>query len=118
QFSSEGQAGVLAGDFAQFLAVVVRMPYWRDVLHYSGNGELSEMRRAAEAFEGDFAGDEDLVIARRSLIRSLAISEDADIVARLHAAVSSSAGIRDQWGQDAAPLFGRFTIDDNPMFGG
>jgi hypothetical protein len=44
--SSEGQAGLLASNLAEGLAIVVWLPYWRDRLKLSGGGQLDEMRRA------------------------------------------------------------------------
>src|ERR1700761_4140514 len=47
--SSEGAAGIIALDFHAFIQLIVTHPYWRDMLHFSGEGKLSEMRRAAVA---------------------------------------------------------------------
>jgi hypothetical protein len=41
-----------------------------------------------------------------------------NVVAELHAAVSSNVVIHDQRGNLTASLFNRFTIDDNPMVAG
>lgn len=114
-FGSEGSAGAIAENVAGFLALVVRMPYWRDVLHYSGGGQIEQMRRAAAALEDDFAYDDHGLMARETLIAALEIEQSGDIIAELHATSSSGARIRDQWGSDAEPLFGRFVIEDNPM---
>lgn len=114
-FSSEGAAGVVGKDFETFITIVVAMPFWRDVLKYSKNGNLDEMRRAAEALEDDWAEDEDVAASRGDLLEWLKLNEDADVVADLHTAVRTSGPIADAWGNPSETLFGGFTIDDNPM---
>jgi hypothetical protein len=115
-FSSEGEAGVLAKDFATFLTIVVALPFWRDVLKYSAHGKTAEMRRATGILEDDLFGDEDAVTSRDQLAELLDLDEEIDVVAEIHAAASSNVKIHDQWGNLTASLFGRFTIDDNPMW--
>lgn len=44
--SSEGQAGVIASSFNAFVALLITMPFWLDVLKFSGSGKLSEMEKA------------------------------------------------------------------------
>jgi len=80
--SSEGQAGVVAADIGEFVALLVACPYWRDILKYSANGDLHQMRRAAAALAATYEDDEDLDealaveasrrhISRAALIREL-----------------------------------------------
>jgi hypothetical protein len=57
--SSEGAAGIVAADFDEFIKLIVACPYWRDILKFSGNGKLEEMRRAAAALEATYDGDDD-----------------------------------------------------------
>ena len=114
--SSEGQAGIIAADFEEFIQLIVACPYWHDVLNFSANGNLAEMRRAAAALEATL-DDEDEVNEARDLVRSdLALAEVADPVAALHRAVSSSDVIvRAPDGNPFTSLLGRFTIDDSPL---
>jgi hypothetical protein len=115
--SSEGQAGVIAADLESLLALIVTCPHWQDLLKYSGKGESAqEMRRAAPFLESSWIGDdEEFAEARAFLTSELGISEPPDLVGALHRAVSTPIDIRFH-GQPATPLFGRFTIDDNPFF--
>jgi hypothetical protein len=110
-FSSEGEAGVVAGDLDAFIGLIVAMPYWRDVLHFSGNGKLEDMRRAAEVLEKDWAEDAEAVASRAFLRKHFGLGEAADVVADLHAAVSSETALRDLWGMEAASLFRSFTVE-------
>jgi hypothetical protein len=114
-FSSEGAAGAVAKDFASFIGMVVAMPYWRDVLNYSGNGKIDEMRRAALALEDDLADYDEALACRDILADQINLDPDIDFVAELHAAVLSGASIRSGDGSPAESLFGRYTVDDNPM---
>lgn len=118
--SSEGQAGVLAADFDSFLELLVAVPYWQDVLKFSGNGQLREMRRAAVALATDAIDEDEDLMEAGALIRSeLSLDEPDDPVGLLHHAVSESGvTIRDLYGNTCKSLFNRFTIDDNPMLRG
>jgi hypothetical protein len=55
------------------------------------------------------------VSARELLRKRLGLGDPGDIVGALHKAVSTQVDIRDLWDAPADSLFGRFTIDDNPM---
>ena len=52
--SSEGQAGIIASDFTDFIGVIVALPYWLSILKFSGNGNLIEMLRAMPILERDY----------------------------------------------------------------
>lgn len=75
----------------------------------------AEMRRVAKALEADLFEDDEEATSR-DLAELLEHGEQIDVIAELHAAVSSSVVIHDQWGNVTESLFGRFTIDDNPMW--
>ena len=114
--SSEGAAGILAADLDAFVQLLVACPYWHDVLKYSRNGNLDEMRRAAAALEADARDDDELSDARSLLKTQLGLDEPADPIGALHHAISAAdVVIRAPDGDPCVSLFGRFTIDDNPM---
>jgi hypothetical protein len=114
--SSEGQAGIVAADFDEFIQLIVACPYWQDLLKYSGGGSLAEMRRAAAALNGAFDDDDDINEARDYLISKINLTRPPDPVGALHRAVSASAiTVRAPDGDPCASLFNDFTIDDNPM---
>ena len=46
--TSEGQAGRIASNLTELLGLLIEIPYWRDVLKFSSNGELDAMRETAE----------------------------------------------------------------------
>jgi hypothetical protein len=114
--SSEGQAGIVAADFDEFVQLIVACPYWQDLLKYSAGGSLAEMRRAAAALQSAFDDDEDIKEARDFLSSELDLTEPADPVGALHRAVSAAAiTVRAPDGEPCATLFNHYTIDDNPM---
>jgi hypothetical protein len=113
--TSEGAAGILAADLDEFIGLIVACPYWQDILHYSGSGNLDEMRRAAVAQEAGAADDEELEEARALLKSELRLTEPADPVGALYRAVSTSDVIVRAHGIPFGSLFNHFTIDDNPM---
>jgi hypothetical protein len=108
--SSEGAAGIVAADLDEFIALVAACPYWHDLLKFSGNGNLDEMRRAGTV------DDEELEEARAVLKSELGLAELADPVGSLHHAVSTSdLIIRDQYGSPFVSLFNSFIIDEQRM---
>src|ERR1700754_3691857 len=89
--SSEGEAGTIAADLDAFLQLVMTHPYWKDLLHFSGNGKLAEMRRAAIALEAMTLAEQDDIEEARDFVRSeLGLTEPEDSVGALHEAVSTS----------------------------
>jgi hypothetical protein len=115
--SSEGKAGTIASDLNTFLQLTIAHPYWKDLLKFSGGGELTEMRRAAGPLEAmTLEEEEDLGEAREFVRSGLKLPEPEDAVGALHQAVSTSKlVVRSPDGSACAGLFGSFTIDDNPM---
>ncbi len=118
--SSEGEAGIIAADLDAFMQLVAAHPYWKDLLKFSGNGKLSEMRRAAIAMEAmTLSEQEDLEEERGFVKAEPGLAEPEDTVAALHQAVSTSDVIvRTPHGITCTTLFNRFTIDDTPMLRG
>ncbi len=117
--SSEGQAGIIAADFEEFIQLIVACPYWHDILKYSANGNLHEMRRAAAALEATLE-DEDEVNEARDFVRSQhGLAEPADPVGALHRAITmSDVVVRAADGNPCVGLLDRFTVDDTPFLRG
>jgi hypothetical protein len=115
--SSEGEAGTIASDLDAFLQLTIAHPYWKDLLKFSGGGKLAEMRRAADALEAMTLEEEEDLAEARELVRSeLKLPKPENAVGALHQAVSTSKlVVRSPDGSACTGLFGRFTIDDNPM---
>jgi hypothetical protein len=112
--SSEGQAGVIAGNIDEFVALIVACPYWRDLLRYSGGGKLDEMRRALPALEESWLDDsDDNEGMREHLMAAIGIAPPDDPVGRLFANITTQVAFAHaEDGNALEPLFGRFTIDD------
>ena len=103
--SSEGQAGILGADLDEFIKLLVACPYWRDILKFSANGDIDEMRRAAAFFEAARADDEELQEARALLKSQLGLTEPGDPVGALHRAVCSEVIVRGPYGPPFVSLF-------------
>jgi hypothetical protein len=52
--SSEGQAGKLANNLSEFLSMIIEIPYWFDLLKFSGGGKLPEIRITAHFMVAEF----------------------------------------------------------------
>ena len=114
--SSEGRAGIIAGDFEAFVQLVVACPYWLDVLKFSAGGDLAEMRRAATALEATLDDEEEVNDAREGIRAALDLPKPDDPVGALYDAIAASdAIVRATDGSPFTTLFNRFSIDSNPM---
>lgn len=115
--TSEGQAGRIASNLAELMAMMMALPGWRDVLKFSDDGNLEEMRRTARLIEQDGPDDEELPAATQRLIVALAMPVLADPVRLLHDCVHASdctAVADDGWPYES--LFGHFKSSDNPFW--
>ncbi|MVT50769.1 hypothetical protein GPL17_09730 [Bradyrhizobium yuanmingense] len=113
--SSEGRAGIIAESFDALIQLVVARPYWRDILKFSGGGDLAEMRRAADALEARLQDEDDVSEAREQIRGALALADADDPVDALYEAVAASdAIVRATDGSPFTTLFNRFSIDNDP----
>lgn len=106
--SSEGGAGIIAGNLIEALELIIGFPYWRDCLGYSSNGDLASMELAAEFLTLDLLADHPSVAAeqaRAATSLGLAVVPLDVLVPRLHASV-----------RDAGETF--TFHDDTGMYGG
>jgi hypothetical protein len=104
--SSEGAAGIVDDDLEAFITLAVACPYWHDVLNFSANGNLDEMRRAASVLELKIVDDEEMEEATAFLKSELGLPDLADPVGTLHRVVSGSNLI--VRGPDGSPFGGLF----------
>ncbi len=51
--SSEGQAGKIARSFNQLINLIIHYPFWSDILKFSGNGRLEEMKKSIKPLEDE-----------------------------------------------------------------
>jgi len=80
-----GGASPFARDLREAVALVVALPYWRDVLKYSSGGDWGEMRRAAHYFERSILEEfPDLPLVREDLHTTLPLPRLDDPVGLLH----------------------------------
>ena len=118
--TSEGQAGVIARDLAEGIALMVAYPFWRDLLKFSGGGQLKEMRRVVPFLEREMHEDFPEIDEQRALVRGkLSFTATGDPIELLHrAVVELGQGIvvaaRD--GTEFRSLFNTFTVDSNPTW--
>lgn len=116
--SSDGQAGEIAGNFNGFLSLIIHMPYWFDLLKFSGNGVLSEMKKAKISLEEDILKDYPEVIEIRERIVSELNLSDNELIENLHKAVriGSAVNIYSLEGESFDSLFNEFTVKNNPLW--
>jgi len=117
--SSEGQAGVVGRDLREWLQILLAVPLWVSVLHFSGGGVLEEMRRAVDYLNSDDPEPPDHWGAPRQLVTAaLDLPALSDPVGTLHRNVRDGQVVTvsapDGW--QCASLFGTFTVEDNPLW--
>ena len=116
----DGAAGVIADSFHEGMQIIVDIPYWRDVLKFSGGGQLEPMQRAVPHLERDIQEEvDDIEGLRETVRRELALEPLSDAAFRLHRAVAGSAGRPQVMWDGQFPcdsLFGRFVPEDNPKW--
>ncbi|MEJ1197565.1 MULTISPECIES: hypothetical protein [unclassified Streptomyces] len=91
--SSEGEAGIIGANLTEALCLVVGLPYWRDCLKYSENGNLLSMRAAASHLQRDMLAHSPSIVAaqtRAAGALGLLIEPVLTLVERLHTSVQSA----------------------------
>lgn len=111
--TSEGQAGKIANNLGEAVALHLQLPYWRDVLKFSGNGDLAQMRRASTVLEAEYAEDmPELPDAKARLLRELRVPVLDDPIAYLHQCIrETDCTLVARDGYVWESLFNSFTID-------
>ncbi|GIF49429.1 hypothetical protein Afe04nite_39680 [Asanoa ferruginea] len=114
---SEGGAGMVGSSLGSSLATMVALPNWRDLLGFSGGGDLDQMRRAQAWLEDDMRrGCPDLDQVQATLVGGLELNLPDDPVLTLwesvHTTDPTDFFTDDQdgglpWGS----LFGEWTIE-------
>ena len=116
--TSEGQAGGVAANLTEWLALLMAIPYWRDPLKFSGGGQLAEMRKTAVFMEKVHAENyQDLPAARQRIMSVLSIPLLDDPIRLLHDnvhATDCAALAADGW--ECESLFNTFVSSDNPSW--
>lgn len=110
--TSEGQAGRIADNLTQLIGMLMAIPYWQDILKFSGAGDLDEMRKAAEYMKKKYDEDyPELPAARDRIISILAVELPDDPIADLHRSITNTdctAVSSDGWKYES--LFNTFTV--------
>ena len=116
--TSEGQAGRIAENLTSLLAMLMAIPFWRDLLKFSGGGNLSEMRKTATFMVREYDEDyPDLPAARERLMAALPIPKPHDPILDLHDAVhASDCTLVGDDGWQYESLFNTFVSADNPSW--
>lgn len=117
--TSEGQAGVVARSTEEFFRLMVTHPFWMDILKFSGNGTLAEMRRAVPLLAREFESDASLIASQSLAAKRLSLFPNNAAIDLLHDAVATSGGdvvVRGIDGTEFESLFNRFTVESNPFW--
>lgn len=114
--SSEGQAGKIAANLTAFLGMLVEIPFWSDLLKFSGGGNLSEMRKTAIFMRRKYEKMYPVFPAvRERLIETLPIPIPKDPIKDLHDSVhSTDCLVLGEEDGASGSLFNNFISSDNP----
>lgn len=113
--SSEGQAGRVASNLTELLGILMQIPYWRDLLKFSGSGQIDEMRLTSTFMEKEYEEDyPELPDARRLVLAKLPIPMIEDPIQVLHDNLhASDCTLVADDGWEYESLFNKFTASDN-----
>ena len=114
--SSEGQFGKIGQNLAECLAVLLSLPYWQDLLKFSGGGKLDEMRITETHMKIEYSKDyPDLDDAKRRVQEKLDLPVLSDPIATLHGNIQSTDCVMlAHDGYNWESLFNTFSPSDNP----
>ncbi|MFS1517125.1 hypothetical protein V1503_11770 [Bacillus sp. SCS-151] len=117
--NSEGQAGKVGENFEQFLSMIITIPYWLDLLKFSGNGQLSEMKKAQPFLLEERLEDFPKIQRVKDKITcELSINESSYPVENLHRSLvtNSQTPIYSLDGEKMESLFQSYKPSDNPLW--
>lgn len=112
---SEGSGGIVAPSLEAFLQIIVSHPYWRDLLKFSGGGDLVEMKKAAAWASSQYKCRKsypEADSALRQLEDILKIRSSDESLEVLHASISNSSNkirLFAPDGSELESLFNSFT---------
>ncbi|MGX6444149.1 hypothetical protein ACWM35_13110 [Neobacillus sp. K501] len=116
---SEGQAGKVGKSFNGFISIMLACPYWRDLLKFSGNGQISEMMKAQPFLEAEMVEDyPGIADIKGKVISQLLIEELFHTVETLYESMISQPQISvySLEGDKYDSLFNSFVVADNPQW--
>jgi hypothetical protein len=116
--SSEGQAGLIGQSLAEALEIMGGLPSWYDCLKFSGGGDLSVMQTTADHLLRD-EPENDGHRVHLGAVLAWERASVAELLARLHAAVSTTAPdyvLTVETGEEYETLFGPWLPSRNPSW--
>ncbi|PAE35452.1 hypothetical protein [Bacillus sp. 7884-1] len=117
--SSEGQAGKVGKNLEEFISVMVTCPYWIDLLKFSGNGQVSEMKKALPLLKDETLEDfPEMETFKGKIISELSIYSISNPVETLFESMVSEPHISifSLEGDKFDSLFNSFVVMDNPLW--
>ncbi|OIJ15499.1 hypothetical protein BKP35_00445 [Anaerobacillus arseniciselenatis] len=117
--SSEGQAGKVGRNFEEFLKIMIVCPYWRDLLKFSNDGQLSEMIKAQPFLVDDTLEDfPEIISVKDKVLSALSLNDVVNPVEMLHKSIVSEprVSIFSLEDEKFESLFNSFVVTDNPLW--
>ena len=117
--SSEGQAGKVGKNIEEFLGIMITCPYWRDLLKFSGNGQLSEMLKSQPFLEDEILKDlPEIESVKNKVFSMLSMCGISKPVETLYESMDSKPYVHVSYleGEKFDSLFNKFVVTDNPLW--
>lgn len=117
--SSEGQAGKVGKNIEEFLSIMITCPYWRDLLKFSGNGQLSEMLKSQPFLEDEILKDiPEIESVKNKVFSMLSMCGISKPVETLYESMESKpyVHVSSLEGEKFDSLFNKFVVADNPLW--
>ena len=116
--SSEGQAGKIAQNLTELISMIITVPYWQDLLKFSGNGNLEEMIKTESFMKKEYAEDyPGIEKAQKEIAHQLNLNLLEKTIDYLHSSINSTdinVVADDGWKYET--LFNSFKSSDNPTW--
>ncbi|MGG5178659.1 hypothetical protein ACQYAC_04850 [Bacillus sp. MM09(2025)] len=116
---SEGKAGKVGKSFNGFISLMLACPYWRDLLKFSGNGQMTEMMKTQPFLESEIVEDYlGLVDIKDKVMTELLIEELSHPVDTLYESMISQPQISvfSLEGDKYDSLFNSFVVTNHPQW--
>ncbi|MFC4323240.1 hypothetical protein [Litchfieldia salsa] len=117
--SSEGRAWKVGRNIREFISLMVSCPNWKDLLKFSGNGQISEMVKALPFLKDEILEDfPDIEDVKETVKTELSIDLILDPATALYMTMISEPKITisSNDGDELESLFHSFTVMDNPLW--
>ncbi|MBO9128525.1 hypothetical protein [Bacillus sp. 165] len=117
--NSEGQVGKVGHNFEEFFSLMITCPFWRDLLKFSGNGQVIEMKKAFPLLKDELIEDfPEIETVRKKILSELNLNLITNPIETLYESMSSQCNfnVYTLENEKVDSLFSSYVVTDNPLW--